>query len=221
MAQHEIAIYEEIGGDFFGGLTAKMFKEQFDSLKAGPGDEILVRINSPGGSVWDGLPMYNLLRESKAKKIVQIDGIALSCAAVIAMAGDEVRMAANGMIMIHNAWSVSMGDHRQMRKDADMIEKTNDSLRPIFSGKTGKRVSTIATLMDAETWLNAEEAKAEGFVDTITDNMKHAKAKFDMMAFAKAPDWVKEQMKDAEPVHWRRLLAKRRLDLDREISKVI
>lgn len=172
----EICIYDEIG---LFGITAKDFLTE---LK-GVGDrKIVLRINSPGGEVFDGLAIFNRLREHGPCVEVRIDGIAASMASVIAMAGAPVKMAANALIMMHNPNGLCVGDSGDMRDLADMLDKVRGSLTRAYENKTGKTSDEISAMMDAETWLNADEALAMGFADEITGALKMA-AKFDRLKF--------------------------------------
>lgn len=166
--RHELSISEMIGADFFGeGMSGSRFKQMFDGLGLAPTDELLVRLNSPGGDVWDGMQIHNVIKSHPGKKIVQIDGAALSAASFIAMAGDTIRMAQAGILMIHNPWSLAIGDSREMRKQGDILDKHRDTIVPLYAKQTGKRPETITRLLDAETWMTPEEALAEGFIDEI------------------------------------------------------
>jgi ATP-dependent Clp endopeptidase proteolytic subunit ClpP len=164
-----IDIFDTIGFDFFGeGITAKNIAR---ALASDPEtDAITVRINSPGGDVFEGHAIFNLLRGAGAPVHVEIHGIAASMASIIALAGDTVSMADNAMFMIHNPWSIEVGDAHDMRATADMLDKIKSTLVNVYVKKTGKTKAQVSKLMDAETWLTAKEAKAEGFVDTVTDS---------------------------------------------------
>jgi ATP-dependent Clp protease protease subunit len=174
-AEAEVCIYDEIG---MWGITAKDFLTE---LKSVGNRKIVLRINSPGGEVFDGLAIYNRLREHAPGVEVRIDGIAASMASVIAMVGAPIKMAENALLMIHNPSGVCMGDAEDMRELADMLDKVRGSLTGAYERKTGKTAEEITALMNAETWLNAEEAKEGGFCDEITGAMKLA-AKFDKLA---------------------------------------
>jgi ATP-dependent Clp endopeptidase proteolytic subunit ClpP len=176
----EIYLYDEIGG---WGISAKDFIAE---VKALSGQPISLHIHSPGGSILDGHAIYNALLRHKGGLTIQIDGLAASMASVVAMAGRPVRMAENAFLMIHNPWSVSMGDSEQMRKDADLLDRMRDGLVNIYAQKTGKDEGDIEEMMDAETWLTAAEAKDMGFVDEITDRLDMA-ASFDLHKFSKVP----------------------------------
>lgn len=165
----EILIYEEIGEDYWsysGGTTAKTVKSQIDG--AGNYAKILMRINSPGGDAFEGIAIYNVIRAQKKPVEVFVDGIAASSASIIAMAGDSITMGPNAMMMIHNVWSICIGEAADMRKMADSLEKISGAVAQTYVARTGKTAEEITALMDAETWLTAQECLAEGFATAIT-----------------------------------------------------
>jgi ATP-dependent Clp endopeptidase proteolytic subunit ClpP len=165
----EIWIYEYIGEDFWtGGVTAKNFQKDLDAIKA---KQIDLHINSPGGDVFDGVTIYNLLKQHPANVTTYIDGLAASIASVVALAGDKVYMAENALYMIHNPWGFAMGDANDMRKTADVLDKVRGSMMTTYVSASGKTEEEIIPLLDAETWMDAEEAKEFGFVDEITEKM--------------------------------------------------
>lgn len=167
----EVNIYDEIG---LWGITAKDF---LDQLKAVGDRRITLRINSPGGSVFDGTAIYNRLKDHAAGVEVKIDGLAASIASVIAMAGSKITMAENALLMIHNASGIVMGNAEDMRQLADTLDKIDGTIAGTYSRKTGAPVEDMAALMDAETWFTAAEAKAAGFIDEIDEPLALA-AKF-------------------------------------------
>jgi len=166
----EIWIYEQIGEDFWtgGGVTAKNFQKELAGIKA---SQIDLHINSPGGEVFDGITIYNLIKQHPANVTAHIDGLAASIASVIALAGDTVIMAENALFMIHNPWGFAMGDASEMRKTADLLDKIGGSLVTAYSSKSGKSDDEISVLMDSETWMTAQEAKDAGFIDEISEQM--------------------------------------------------
>ena len=176
----DIWIYGDIGESWSGdSVTAKDLSDELKKL-AGV-KEITLRLNSPGGNVFDGLAMYNSLKKFPAKIITEIDGMALSIASIVALAGDEVRMAGNAVYMIHNPWTMTAGDSAEMRKVADQLDLVRDSLAGTYAAKTKDSASLeqISDWMNAETWFNADEALKAGFVDQITDPIEIA-AKYDL-----------------------------------------
>jgi len=171
----EIWIYQDIGEGWFEGFTAKEFSEQIKEI--GDVATLHVYINSPGGDVFDGVAIYNILRRHKAEVLVEIDALAASIASVIAMAGDQIFMAENAMMMIHNPWGMAIGDAATMRKAAEDIDKVRDaSILPAYLRKSSLEKDEISKLMDAETWMSAAEAEEWGFIDSITAEKKMAAA---------------------------------------------
>lgn len=182
----EIWIYEQIGEDFWtgDGITAKSFQKELALIKA---SQIDLHINSPGGEVFDGITIYNLIKQHPANVTTYIDGLAASIASVIALAGNTVIMAENALFMIHNPYGMAMGDAEEMRKTAELLDKVSGSLVLAYTSKTGKSDSEIQDLMNLETWMSAEEALGMGFADEIAEKMDMAAcAKFvPVMAKAK------------------------------------
>jgi len=169
----EIWIYEMIGEDFWtgGGFTAKNFQKELSAIKA---SQIDLHINSPGGEVFDGLAIYNLIKQHPANVTTYIDGLAASIASVIAMAGDEIFMAENALMMIHNPYGMVMGMADDMRKMAERLDVVRDSISKAYISKTGKADDEINALMDTETWMTADDAMELGFIDDITEKMDMA-----------------------------------------------
>lgn len=200
----EVLIYEEIGRDF-GGFSAKEFAE--DLKAAGDLDEIHVRINSPGGSVFEGLSVHNMLKQHRARVIVDIDGIAASIASIIAMAGDEIHMAESAMLMIHDPWTIAMGSAEDFRAVVDLLDKMKESLVGVYVGRTGQDAQKISDLMTAETWFNASEAKELKFIDSVTEPLAIA-ANYDPKRFKNAP----QNLRQPQPA-WRLAAAVRELEL--------
>lgn len=202
----EVWIYEPIGEDFWsgGGVTAKKFQEELAGIKA---KQIDLHINSPGGQVFEGVTIYNLLKQHEATITTYIDGLAASIASVIALAGDKVVMAANALFMIHNPVGMVWGPAAEMRKMADVLDKIRSTMSTVYTGKTGKGEDEINGLLDAETWMTAAEAKEAGFIDEVADEMDLAAcAKFvpvmQKAGFHHIPDALKAKKtptaKDAE-----------------------
>lgn len=161
-----IWIYDAIG-EMFGpeAVTAKGVRDRLQALRGI--DRLTVRINSPGGMVDDAVAIHTLLNEYQATKTVKVDGVAASAASVVAMVGQRIEMAAGAMLMIHNPWTVAIGDGNQLRKAAEVADKYRDSLVSIYGRRTGKSAEDIAAAMAAETWYTAEEAVAAGMADGV------------------------------------------------------
>lgn len=163
-----IWIMEQIGEDYWtgGGVTAKGVKERLAGLKGKP---VTVLINSPGGDVFEGIAIYNLLRMHQGEITVQIVGLAASAASIIAMAGDRIEIARGGFVMIHNAWVCTCGNRHDMRDVADYLEPFDAALREVYAARTGLADDEIEALMDAETWMTATTAVEKGFADARVD----------------------------------------------------
>lgn len=171
----EVSIYDSIGGE----INAKSFVEELNDIQA---ETIHLRINSPGGSVVDGVAILNALKRHSAKVVAHIDGIAASMASAIAVgAADEVWMADNALMMIHNPWTISMGDADELRADADLLDKMQASILSAY-GRSQYTPEQIQDLMDKETWFSAQEAMEIGFVDHIEGGLRAAAADFAALA---------------------------------------
>ena len=168
----DIYIYEDIGDDWFGGISAKTFKDELAGVKKA--QQLNVFINSAGGNVFDGISIYNQLKRHPANVTVEIDGLAASIASLIAMAGDEIFMAENAMMMVHKPWGGVFGTAEEMRQYADTLDKVQDTLITTYTNRSSTDEKSIRALMDAETWMNAEEAAELGLIDTITEKKQMA-----------------------------------------------
>lgn len=192
----EVWIYEEIGAGWFGGLSAKQFADDIKAL--GKVNQITVRLNSPGGDVFDGIAIYNVLKQNPARVVVNIDGLAASIASIIAMAGDEINMAGNATMMIHRAWGLSMGNAEEMTAMAATLAKLDNTLAATYNKRTGIDMDQVNELMQAETWMNSQEALEYGFVDTVTEELKLA-AHFDLEKFKYRHNPLADKAGDTEP----------------------
>lgn len=163
--ERSISIYEQIGDRGDGtGMTASRIRGILKSLGKG---EVSVNINSPGGNFFDGVAIYNLLREHAGKVTVNVVGIAASAASVIAMAADELNVAKAGFLMIHNSWAVAVGNRNDMREVASMLEKFDNSMAGVYSERSGIKKTEIVTMMDAETFISGEDAVSMGLADGL------------------------------------------------------
>lgn len=161
--------------DIFGQIVSeKLFDEETsassfrDSLKSlGDVSTINLSINSGGGSVWDGVAIYNMLKSHKATVNVYVEGLAASIASVIAMAGDTITMRSGSMMMVHMPFTIAQGNAEEMRKTADALEKTGNNIVDIYSSRTGIPSDDIRNIMNDETWLSAEEAVKQGWATKL------------------------------------------------------
>lgn len=182
----EMLVYEEIGMDYWSGegITAKMFKQQLDN--AGIYSGILVRINSPGGDAFEGVAIGNLLKSTGKTIDVAVDGIAASAASIIAMCGKTITMANNAMMMIHDAWTWGVGNSKEFAKLADTLGKIDGAIAQTYVDRTGKDMSDIRALMDAETWMSAADCLKDGFCTAIAKEDSEADAALAMASRFKA-----------------------------------
>ena len=165
----ELMIYDEIGG---WGISAQQFARDLKNL--GKIGTLTARIHSPGGDVFEGMAIYNMIKGHPAHKVCYIDGLAASMASVIAMAFDEVIMPENAMMMIHKPWGGTLGDADDMRKYADLLDKVEGNLVGAYQQKTGLPEDELHALLAAETWLTGREAVEKGFANTLTDPLQMA-----------------------------------------------
>ena len=173
----EIDIFDSIGEY---GVTAKDFSAQLKAIPSGR--DITVRINSPGGSVFDGWAIFNMLAERRDRVTAKIIGVAASMASIVALAAKRVVAASNATIMIHNPAAITIGESSDMRETADMLDKMRGPLVRAYMTKTGKSEQAVEAAMDATTWFTAQEAKDWGLVDEITGAVQVA-ASFDLSSF--------------------------------------
>jgi ATP-dependent protease ClpP protease subunit len=178
-----IYLYDEIS---WFGISAEQFVKDLADIKAGV---IHLRVNSPGGSVFDGTAIYNAIKAHKAKVIAHVDGLAASIASIIVMAADEIRMGENAFMMIHEPWSLVVGGADDMRKEADLLDKVAGTIINTYVSRSGKTEDEIKGMMSEETWLTAQEALDGGFCDFIDkEKAEKAQTMFDLSAFAHTPE---------------------------------
>ena len=187
--------------DIYGEVYAddNSVKEQLANMQGAK--EITVNINSVGGDVFTGISIYNMLKRHKAKIIVNVDGLAASIASVIAMAGDVIRMPSNSMMMIHNAMTMVAGNANDLRSTADLLEKVTDTLMSAYLDRSDKlERNELKALLDAETWLSAEEAKELGLIDEVITSKKIAAcaSKGELSMFNKVPASVLKMVETPE-----------------------
>lgn len=176
----EVLIYDEIGG---WGISASQFVRDVQALGPGP---INVRINSPGGSVFDGLAIYNFLA-SRPDVTITVDGLAASSASIIAMASPVRRMPEGAFLMVHNPWNVVAGNAEELRQQADLLDQFSLTLAGIYSKATGIARDAVKAMMDAETWIDGAAAKAGGWISDLID-AQPIKASLSKDRFTKTPE---------------------------------
>lgn len=180
---YEPIVSDDLTAEFYGGVSAQSMVPQIRAIQGGT---IHLRISSPGGDVFAAQAIVQAIRDTKAKVIAHIDGLAASAATVIATAADEVEMSDGGLYMIHNAWTFAIGNANDMMETAALLEKCDGIIASQYAKRTGKEIDAIKALMDAETWFTAEEAKEAGLIDSIAEGKKPS-ASWDLSAYANAP----------------------------------
>ena len=162
---NEVYIYDSIEQ----GITARALLKALDA----DSESITLRINSGGGDVFEALALYNWLKGHECRVTVYVDGLCASAASVIAMAGDEIYMPSNALMMIHNPMGGVFGDASDMAAMSELLTKIRDSIAGIYATRTGLPHDEIIRMMESETWMNGIEAKPLGFVDYVTDAVKN------------------------------------------------
>ena len=180
-----ISVLDPIGMDPWTGegVTAKRIAAALRSI--GAGNDVVVNLNSPGGDLFEGMAIYNLLRDHKGSVTVKVLGVAASAASIVAMAGDEVLIARAGFLMIHDTWVVAIGNRLDLREVADMLEPFDTAMADVYAARSGIEAKAIQKMMDAETWIGGSAAVEQGFADALLpadEVKKSANAKADRVA---------------------------------------
>lgn len=197
----ELSIYGDIGENFWTGegITAASVQKQIDA--AGKFSNISARINSTGGAAFEGVAIYNLLRAQKKPIAVFVDGVAASSASIVAMAGDSITMGKGSLMMLHNPWMMAGGNAADLRQMADTLDTVGASMADIYAARSGKPKDEVLAIMEAETWLSAEDAVAHGFADNTAEGDASAIAEaraFPMLAKLKnVPEELKQHADEA------------------------
>lgn len=175
-------LYGVIGG-FWDGIAADEVVQDVRGLDV---DTLNVYVNSPGGDVYDGLAIRNALRDHPARVVLTVDGLAASAASVIATGADEVVMGQGAELMIHDAWSIAIGNADDMRANADALDRLSDSAAAMYAERAGGDAADWRALMKAETWYTADEAVTAGLADRTTATTAPASNLFDLSMYAQA-----------------------------------
>jgi ATP-dependent protease ClpP protease subunit len=177
-----------------GGVSPRQFIAALDAT-TGP---VIIRVNSPGGSVFGAQAMVAAMRACEHLITVQIDSLAASAASVIACAASHVQMAPGSMMMIHKAWGAVMGNEDELRATADLLQKIDGQIAASYAGKAGGDADEYLALMAAETWFTADEALAAGLADEVIEaNNQKPKAAWDLSVYANAPAMPEAATPDA------------------------
>lgn len=163
-----ITIYDQIGSDGWSdGVTSKGISAALRSIGE---RDVVVSINSPGGDFFEGIAIYNILREHKHKVTVKVVGLAASAASIIAMAGDEIQVAKTGFVMVHNAWVFAIGNRHDLREAATVLDEFDSTMAGLYSDATGISKKEAEKLMDDETWMSGERALELGFATSLLND---------------------------------------------------
>ena len=163
--ENSISVFDVIGADWYGdGVTASRIAAALRSIG---GADVTVNINSPGGDMFEGLAIYNLLREYEGKGTVKVLGLAASAASIIAMAGDEVQIGRGAFLMIHNCWVYAMGNRHDLQQIAADMVPFDKAMNDIYGARTGLDAATIDAMMNAETYIGGSDAVEKGFADRL------------------------------------------------------
>jgi ATP-dependent protease ClpP protease subunit len=189
-----ISIYDSIGENWDGtGITAKKISAILRTI--GSDKDVTVNLNSPGGDFFEGVAIYNLLREHKGKVTTRVVGLAASAASVIAMAGDEILMGEGTFLMIHNAWTVAIGNRHDMADAAALLEPFDAAMAKLYANRAGITEAAAASIMDDETWIDASQALKDGFATGMIDSADVAHDKPATASNKKAVAMVEASMK--------------------------
>ncbi|WP_413676429.1 head maturation protease, ClpP-related [Pantoea dispersa] len=162
---NSISVFDVIGADWYGdGVTASRIAAALRSIG---GADVTVNINSPGGDMFEGLAIYNLLREYEGRVTVKVLGLAASAASIIAMAGDEVQIGRGAFLMIHNCWVYAMGNRHDLAQVAADMEPFDKAMNDIYGARTGLSSEAIEAMMNAETYIGGSDAVEKGFADRL------------------------------------------------------
>ncbi|WP_128948194.1 MULTISPECIES: head maturation protease, ClpP-related [Bradyrhizobium] len=183
----EITVFGEIGWD----VTAAAFHERLTSLKG----DLVVKINSPGGNVFDGIQMHNSLVEYPGKVTVKIMALAASAASIVAMAGHEIQMTANSFFMLHRSWGITVGNVDAHTDTAGLLSKIDGALATTYAARTGQDLEQVNAWMANETWFTPIEAIDAGLADEQIADPDEPTAAFDLSIFAKTPDILKQSQR--------------------------
>lgn len=180
-----VYLYDAIGG--WWGVEAKDFIRTLNEIETA---SIVLHINSPGGDVFDARAIATAIKQHSSTITAQIDGLCASAATYVSAACSSVSMADGGFYMIHEGWTMALGNKRDMTKTADLLQKVDDSILNDYEKKTGQSRDQLASWMEAETWFSAAEAKEYGFIDSVIEDDDKAtenSSRWNLSAYANAP----------------------------------
>lgn len=186
-----LEIYDEIGPSWAGMIDASTVSKAIN--EAGPLDSIEVRVNSPGGSIFQGVAIYNILKSHPATVNMKVDGVAASSASVVLMAGDTIEVPKNAFVMIHDPMMVARGGEVEMTRAADLLSKVKAVIVETYAKRTGKTPEAISKMMSEETWMTGDVAMENGFASGVSEelpitNVAAVAASFSDYQYSRAPE---------------------------------
>ena len=201
---YEAIVADDATAEWWGGVSAQSLAPQIRAITA---RTLHLRINSPGGDVFAAQAIAQAIRDTKARVVAHVDGYAASAATEIAIAADEIEIAEGGFFMIHNAWTIMMGNSAELRAEADLLDSLDAEIVRDYQSKTGKTEQQLQDWMKAETWFNADQAKENGFVDSVIETTANPSNRWNLAAYSNVP---KDLIEPARP---NRAMLERRLQL--------
>lgn len=194
-----IYIYDVIGMDFWTGegVTAANFAQDLDGITA---PKVNLRINSPGGDVFEARAIVAAMTRHPATFVAYVDGVAASAASVIAVNADQVEMAPGSFMMIHKAWTIAVGNYDDMTATANLLNQVDTSIANDYVAKSGATLDQVMDWMKAETWFDADQAVANGFADAVTGEAVKNCSKWNLSAYANAPKQPEPPAASNEPI---------------------
>jgi len=181
---YDAIVATKVDAEWFGGVSAEELVPLLRGLDA---SQIDLRINSPGGDVFAAQAIAQALRDSKARVIAHVDGIAASAATIVATAADEIEIAVGALYMVHRGWTIAMGNANDMLEVADLLDKVDGTMAAQYAKRTGGTVDEMLAVMDAETWMTAQEAVDGKFVDRVAQDQESVDGSWDLSAYNRAP----------------------------------
>ena len=201
-----VYMYDAIGG--YWGIEPENFIKQLNDIDT---PEIVLHINSPGGDVFDARAIATAIKQHSSVITAQIDGLCASAATYISAACKSVSMADGGFYMVHEGWTLAMGNKNDLGKTVALLEKVDNSIINDYERKTGQARDQLESWMKDETWFSAEEAKEHGFVDSIIEEEGvENTSKWDLSAYANTPKNLKNVPKPPQEDDNKELLARLR-----------
>lgn len=204
----ELWFYTEFGPDYYGYISADLVRSALGELQVAGTKKLTLHVNCDGGDIFEALAIYNLLKNSGMKVTAMIDGLAASCASWVVQAATTIRIAENGLMMIHNPMASLFGDAEDLRRTANVLDTTKSQIVGMYASRSTKQTAEqFAAAMDAETWYTAAQALDAGLVDEIDPNKSTV---VNVANWQNAPEWVKSVASSGQSA-WRNVMNRRKL----------